>query len=71
MTAIIIKIKRLFVDAEFNREIQKAKQYRQKSEEKIQKMIADLNGCSDKWFLLPKQTLDECVKPDKEKDNDI
>jgi hypothetical protein len=41
---------------------------RKATERKIDSMIADLNGCSDQWFLTPRSTLDECIPSDEELD---
>lgn len=41
-------------------------QVREKTERHIEDMIADINGCSDSWFLAAKSALDECVKKDED-----
>lgn len=38
-----------------------ARRLRAETDQKITKMIADLNGCSDRWFLTVDEKLDECV----------
>lgn len=39
---------------------------RNEAEQRIDEMKADLNGCSDQWFLMAKNPLDECVRRDDE-----
>jgi hypothetical protein len=34
----------------------------------IDMMKADLNGCTDQWFLKPVERLDECIEKDLEKE---
>lgn len=43
----------------------KAKEDRKLAEEKIDGMIAQLNGCGDRWFLQPMKTIDECMDNNK------
>lgn len=43
-----------------------SKEMRDESNKKIGDMKADLNGCSDEWFLKAKDTLDECIPNDKD-----
>lgn len=39
---------------------------RKEADEKITNIFAGLNGCHDRWFLQPMQTLDDCVPKDDE-----
>jgi hypothetical protein len=43
-----------------------AKEKRKEAEEKIDNVFAGLNGCHDRWFLQPMQTIDDCVPKDDE-----
>ena len=40
--------------------IKEAKEARNEAEARIDNMIAQINGCGDRWFLRPEKTLDEC-----------
>jgi len=44
---------------------EEAKKARKIAEEKIDNIYAQLNGCGDRWFLMPKKTIDSC----KEEEN--
>lgn len=44
--------------------IDSAKAKRKEAEKRIDNMIAQINGCGDRWFLKPVETLDECVPRD-------
>jgi hypothetical protein len=53
----------------FTEQIERAKNMREETDTMIDKMVADLNGCTDKWFLSPKTPLDECIPADKDTPN--
>ena len=40
--------------------ISEAKEKRKVAVEKIDGIIAQINGCGDRWFLQPMETIDEC-----------
>lgn len=46
-------------------EVRYSNYVRREAEQKIRDMRADLNGCTDEWFLTPKTPLDECVPKDE------
>lgn len=48
------------LESEREEAIKQAKEARLEAEQKIDNMIAQINGCGDRWFLQPMQTLDEC-----------
>lgn len=50
------------LDDERREAIQKSRVKRQQAETKINNMVAQINGCGDRWFLQPLQTIDECVE---------
>lgn len=37
-----------------------AKKKRKEAEKRIDSMIAQINGCGDRWFLQPIKAIDEC-----------
>lgn len=39
---------------------------RREAENRIDDMVADLNGCTDEWFLIAETGLDECVQKDED-----
>lgn len=55
---------RLYKEQMENEVIKSAKEKRQESEKRIDNMIAQINGCGDRWFLKPMETIDECVQKD-------
>ena len=67
----IRRLKKILSDDTFYDEIRASRRDRIEAEKKINGMIADLNGCSESWFLSPKQTLDECVPKDSESKNGL
>jgi len=40
--------------------IEMAKDKRKEAESRINNMIAQINGCGDRWFLQPMKSVDEC-----------
>lgn len=56
----------LFSSTEKNHALRYSGHVRREAEQNIADMIADLNGCSDRWFLSPKAPLDECIKRDED-----
>ena len=59
---------RLLTGSAANYALKHSKYLREETNEKINTMIADLNGCSDRWFLTPKSPLDDCVPADGDDD---
>lgn len=59
-------IKIVLSDQAAKREMEKNKKIRKRTADRIDKMVADLNGCSDSWFLSVKTPLDQCVPRDGE-----
>jgi hypothetical protein len=45
--------------------IDSAKAARAEVKTRIENMIAQLDTCGDRWFLAPKQTLDECFSEEE------
>ena len=45
-----------------NQAITEAKKKREEAEERIKNMVAQINGCGDRWFLEPRSTIDECAE---------
>jgi hypothetical protein len=43
-----------------------SRELRSEAEQNIEDMKADLNGCTDEWFLVPKSPLDECIPKDED-----
>jgi len=41
--------------------INTAKSNRQQAEARIDSIIAQVNGCGDRWFLRPETSIDECL----------
>lgn len=41
--------------------INNIKEKRKIAEDKISGMVAQLNGCGDRWFLAPKSSIDDCL----------
>jgi len=62
MTTWFVRLKRIIFDSEFVDELEQAKRHRIESQKVIKQMVADLNGCSDSWFLTPKETIHDCVQ---------
>lgn len=42
-----------------------ASEARRLADKKIEDIYAQLNGCGDKWFLTPHNTIDECKEDSK------
>ena len=40
--------------------LESAKEKRREADKRISNMIAQINGCGDRWFLKPMESLDEC-----------
>lgn len=57
-------IRIVLFDRDAEKHLETNKKLRKDTVEKINKMRADLNGCSDKWFLSVKNPLDECIPKD-------
>jgi hypothetical protein len=51
-----------------NEAIELARKKRREAESRISNMIAQINGCGDRWFLQPLTPLDECLPDDKNGD---
>lgn len=62
----MIKWKKLFEKKTIDHEqvIKEVKNTREETNKKIDNMVAQLNGCGDRWFLKPYRTIDECDKPE-------
>jgi hypothetical protein len=50
-------------DAHRTKTIEKSREMRAAAEKRIDGMIAQVNGCGDRWFLEPMKSIDEC-RPD-------
>jgi len=57
-------IGRLLSDSHFREALEEAVREREAAERRIRRMQADLDSCSESWFLTPRQTLDDCVPRD-------
>ena len=44
--------------------IEKARKAREEAGKKIDGIVAQINGCGDKWFLQPMKSIDECDDKD-------
>ena len=55
--------------ADRNLVITRAKQKRSEAENRISNMIAQVDGCGDRWFLRPMQTIDECLPEEGDQDD--
>jgi len=64
LEAMLMKILGKPTDHEVKRKItiEYAKQKRQEANARIDSIVAQVNGCGDRWFLQPIQPLDECTE---------
>jgi hypothetical protein len=60
------RIVNLISSEKFQFTLKHARGLRDISQQKIDTMQADLNGCDDKFFLMLETPLDQCVPSDEE-----
>jgi len=46
--------------AERKKVLENARMKQEEAEEIIDSIVAQVNGCGDRWFLQPMQSIDEC-----------
>lgn len=44
------------------RVLDEAEKKQKEAEARIDSMIAQINGCGDRWFLQPRSSLDDCME---------
>jgi hypothetical protein len=71
MIKIIIKIFSLLHPIKNDYAIKHSSSLRNLSESRIDGWKADLNGCTDKWFLMAHNSLDDCIPKDNLLDSNV